>query len=578
MKRYNLLIFILVMMYSDKISALTPASQTEKKTVNVPMRDGVLLSTDIFFPGTGNDPLPVILMRTPINKGSIGSTVYYFVVRGYIVAVQDVRGRFASEGQWEPFVNEAEDGYDTIEWLAKQSWSNGKIGMMGGSYMAWVQFLAARLNPPHLAAIIPNCVPADPFLNSPWENGIFLLAPEAWWVSLMESGVKDYNNPQVIRESQKVKDDTNLYTLPVTDIDQKVFGKELAYWRAWLSHNKLDAYWEKASYMNSLKNLTIPVLLQSGWYDSHSIGTKLAWQELSKSFNSQVKMVIGPWNHANAVPSYPSTKNVGMEAAVDLTGMYLKWFDCWLRGIDNEFKHDSSVSIYVMNSKKWIDAEAYPLQETRYTRLYLSSNRGANSLGGDGKLSFLKPADKRRCDSYNYNPGDPTPAFIYRNSQGRKRSDEITASRKDILVYESDPLDSAITIAGPVSANIYASSSCVDTDWFVTLYAIDENDKYMPLVHGCLRARFRNSLSNPEFLRKNKLYEYAIDMWHTAIKLDKNWRIRVEIASADFPQYSRNLNTGGNNETEIEYLTAKQRIYHAGGKASCIILPVLPGE
>lgn len=554
---------------------LMAVPETEQKTVTIPMRDGILLSTDIHFPGNTQDKLPVILMRTPLNKENIGPEINYFVRQGYVVAIQDVRGRFASEGQWEPFVNEGEDGYDTIEWLARQTWCNGKVGMMGGSYMAWLQFLAARLNPPHLAAIIPNCVPADPFLNSPWENGIFLLAPEIWWANLMALPHLDITDPRVIRESHKIKDDPGLNTLPVSDIDQVILGRELPYWRNWLVHNTQDAYWEQASYLHAIKNITVPVLLQSGWYDTHAIGTKLAWQELSKSDDGFVKMVIGPWNHANLVPPYPSTKNVGLEANVNFLDLYRKWFDCWLKGTDNNIQEDPPVSLYVMNDKRWIHSDTYPLQETKFVRLYLGSQKGATYRGGDGKLSWNSFSGGRRFDSYRYDPADPTPAFIYRNARGRARADSIAFTRNDILVYESSRLESALTLAGPVTARIFAASTCEDTDWFVTLYAIDDADQYMPLVRGCIRARFRNSFSNPEPLRKNKIYEYVLDMWHTAIKLDKGWRIRVEIASADFPQYSRNLNTGGNNELESAFLTARQKIYCSGKHASFLILPVI---
>ena len=205
----------------------------------IPMRDGIKLSTDLFFPDNANQKLPVILIRTPINKTGLGYMSYYFASQGYIVAIQDVRGRFASEGKWEPFINEGDDGYDSIEWMATQKWCNGKVGMVGGSYMAHAQFLAAIKKPPHLITIIPHNLPADPFKNSPYENGIFLLAPELWWLNIIESGI-DVNNPAAIRESQKVKDDTNLFHLPVKDIDFLITGKKATYFSQWAEHNSND--------------------------------------------------------------------------------------------------------------------------------------------------------------------------------------------------------------------------------------------------------------------------------------------------------------------------------------------------
>lgn len=545
------------------------------ESFRIQMKDGVYLSTDIYFPDSLKQKIPAILIRTNINKNAIGFLPYYFISNGYAVAVQDVRGRFESEGLWEPYAYEAEDGYETIEWLAKQAWCNGKIGMLGGSYSAAVQLLAAKLKPPHLSAVIPHNLPADPFRNAPYENGILLLAPEMWWVNLIESNLKDYGDPIAIRESQKVKDDSNLYSLPVKKIDEKIIGREISYWQKWLEHNTNDYYWQSISYQESLSNLDIPILLFSGWYDTHSIGTKLAWEELSKSNNQKVKMIIGPWNHSNAVPRYPSTKNVGAEAYLDILDIFLKWFDRFLKDVDNEISSEQKTKLYVMNNSDWIETDSYPLKNTNYTPIYLSSHKGANSLLGDGKLIWKSSDQGKEYEEYIYNPADPTPAFLYRNSQGREKSDEITSARKDILVFEAAPLDTAMIILGPVTARLYASSSSVDTDWFINFYAINEKDEYMPLTHGCIRARFRNSLIEPQLLERNKIYEYNIDLWQTGIKLDHGWKIRLEISSADFPQYSRNLNTGKNNEMETEYEIATQRIYHSVKYPSCIILPVI---
>jgi putative CocE/NonD family hydrolase len=558
----------------DDISTVTQTYKVLKETVMIPMRDGIKLSTDLYMPAEVPGKVPVILMRTPTNKSSAGYLPYYFASKGYVVAVQDVRGRFASEGAWEPFITEGEDGYDAIEWLAQQQWCNGKAGMFGGSYMAHAQLLAAVNKPPHLTALIPHNLPADPFRNSPYENGIFLLAPELWWINFIELEL-DPNDPKALQESQKVKDDPNLSSLPVKNIDRLITGSEVPYFSEWTEHNTFDKYWQKAGYQDKLHELDIPVLLQSGWYDTHSIGTTLAWQELSSSGNRNIRMIMGPWNHANAIPPYPSVRKTGSEALVNLPDIYLEWFDFWLKGDDNRSIDNQAVRLYVMNDFRWIESDKYPLPQTSYKKLYFESTLGANSMKGDGRLIW-EPESAKPYDSYIYDPGDPAPAFIYRNSQGRTRSDAIASGRNDILVYESDKLDSAITVVGPVSAKLYASSDCRDTDWFVYLYAVNEKEEYLPVTHGCIRARFRNSLSEPVPLTRNKIYEYRIDMWHTGIKLDKGWKIRVEISSSDFPQYSRNLNTGKNNETENGYRSASQKVYHSAGYQSHILLPVIP--
>lgn len=569
------LIFSIIVLLGFLTNTNYASGNSEKKTVSIKMKDGIYLSTDLYFPDSLTEKVPAVLIRTNINKNSIGFLPYYFTANGYAVAVQDVRGRFESGGMWEPYVYEAEDGYETIEWLASQDWCNKKIGMLGGSYSAVVQLLTAKLKPPHLSAIIPHNLPADPFKNAPYENGILLLAPEMWWIYLIESNLKDYNDPAAIRESHKVKDDTNLFSLPVNKIPEKIIGKEIFYWQKWLEHNTNDDYWQKISYQESLSKLDIPILLFSGWYDTHSIGTKLAWQEISKSQNKNVKLIIGPWNHSNSVPKYHSTKNVGNEAYMDILNLFLQWFDHWLKDVDNQITNEPKTKLYVMNNASWIESDSYPLKNTDYVPIYLNSNKGSNSLLGDGKLLWSIPDQGKEYDEYLYNPADPTPAFLYRNSQGRKKSDEITASRNDILVFESEPLDTHMIVLGPLTAKLFASSSSVDTDWFINFYAVNEKNEYMPLTHGCIRARFRNSITESEFLEENKVYEYEIDLWQIGIKFDKGWKIRVEISSADFPQYSRNLNTGKNNEVESDFEIATQRIYHSKKYPSHIILPII---
>lgn len=549
--------------------------EVEKLTETVIMRGNIKLGVDLYFPKDSGQKFPAILIRTNTNKNSAGVLPYIFASQGYIVAVQDVRGLFSSDGVWEPWVNEAEDGYDTIEWLAKLKQCNGKVGMMGGSYSATTQLLAAKLNPPHLCAIIPHNLPADPFKNSPYENGIFLLAPEMWWVSIMESNEKEILDPRFLQKSHKIKDDTNYFSLPVYDLDTKIIGKKVDYWRKWLIHNTYDEYWEKGSYEKELRKINCPTLLLTGWYDTHSIGTQIARSELVAGGNKNVKLIIGPWNHSNSVPAYPTIKNTGKEASIDILSEFLRWFDFFLKEIPNGINMEPVVKLFVMNNSKWIEAGEYPLANTKFIPLFFSSDKPANASSGNGKLGWGMPVGGRKFNEYNYNPSSPTPAFIYRNARGRKIADSLTMLRDDILVFETEPFDSALCIAGPVLAKLFASSSCSDTDWFINFYAVNEENKYLPLTHGCIRARYRNGIDKPELLEADKIYEYEISLWQTAIKIDKGWRLKAEIASADFPQYSRNLNTGGNNETGVDFKTARQKVYHSVEFPSRLIIPVI---
>lgn len=555
-----------------------PEFETSKKTTMIPMRDGVKLSTDLYFPDSKQQKFPVILIRTPYKKEMSELEGKYYSRRGYVVAIQDVRGRFASEGKWEPFVNEAEDGYDSVEWLAAQDWSTGKVGMIGASYLGWVQFWAASEKPPHLTTIIPNVAPPDPFYNIPYEYGSFFILAALWWAEVVEKEATAELSQKTFFEIGDRKYEDILNHLPVIDLDKRIFGKKNNYWRKWVEHNVNDSYWERANFLEKFEELDIPVFLQSGWFDGDGIGTKLAYLRLKKSKNKYIKMVLGPWGHTDQASSLG--RDVGEEAAIDLQTMYLRWFDYWLKGIDNKIVEEPLVQLYTLNSEKWLKANTYPLPKTRFSKLYLSSKKGANTLNGDGKLIWDIPDKAREYDAYTYDPGDPTPAWQFRLRKGGKRQYErITGSRKDILVYETKPFSEPLTIAGPVSAKLYASSSAKDTDWFVTFQAVTEKGELIPLGNpwgrGTVRARFRNSTQKPELLEENKIYEYTIDLWHTGITFEKGWRIRVEVTSAFFPFFSRNLNTGGHNEMETKYIKADQKIYHSRDYPSYLLLPVV---
>jgi uncharacterized protein len=550
--------------------------ELERRTLSVPMRDGVWLVTDVYLPRGGRDKFPLVLLRTPYNRKTVDMEfgARYYASHGYAVAVQDVRGRFESGGTWVPFLHEAEDGYDAIEYLATQEWCNGRVGMLGGSYLAWAQFWAAKLKPPHLVTIIPHNVPSDPFRNSPYEHGVFLMTPQLWWTAVVEAGVTDLSHPK-FKEVEAIKHDERLASLPVVDLDRKIFGREIPYWRDWISHNSDDSYWDRARFLDGLKGLEIPVFLVSGWYDTQSIGTKHAWQALTESRSAFVKLIMGPWNHLNQVPKTAATKRVGSEAVIDLPQLYLRWFDRWLKGKHNGIDQEPRVQLYVLNAQRWIMADAYPEPRSGFRKLCFSSTRGANTLRGDGKLRWDEPGVSAEADSYIYSPSDPTPAPASRFTNGRKSFDEITSTRQDILVYESEPLEQTLTVAGPIQATIFASSSVLDTDWFVTLYALTDAGQHVQMVRGAVRARFRNSMRRMELLDPGRVYKYTIDLWHFGLQLEKGWKLRAEITSAYFPEFSRNLNTGGDNEMENEWANAHQRIYHSTEYPSHLLLPIV---
>ena len=575
--------------------------------VAVPMRDGVKLSTDIYRPAAAGTH-PVVLVRTPYKKEMSELEGKFYARRGYVCAIQDCRGRFASEGVWDPFFAEPADGYDTIEWLAAQPWSNGKVGMVGGSYLGWVQWWAAREAPPHLVTIIPNVAPPDPYFNIPYEYGAFFLLGAIWWADVLEQEATADLTGKTMQAIGEKKYARLLRHLPVVELDQIVLGKQNPYWRQWIEHPDNDAYWARASFLDSLGAVDIPVFHQSGWFDGDGIGSKLNYLAMAKHGHPHQKLTLGPWGHTAAATRLgPLETDFGPSAITDLERAYLRWLDRWLKGVDNGIDREPLVSLFVMGTDKWVTGKTYPLAGTELTKFYLASEAGANTSAGNGWLTTALPTCAA-SDTYLYDPGDPTPdpnfyfdpadtlepaagdstalgasaaPAVKEVSVEQLRAKaysyyaQVDRTRQDILVYDTEPLAGPLTFAGPISAVLYAGTSAADTDWFMRLSKVNASGQVFPLTHGVIRARYRNSFSTPAPVTPGEIYEYHLDLWQTGITIPQGERLRVEVASASFPTFSRNLNTGGHNETETSYVAATQTIYHDAAHPSHIVLPVL---
>jgi putative CocE/NonD family hydrolase len=564
------------------------------RNVGVPMRDGVALLTDLYRP-KADGKFPVVLIRTPYKKDMMEPQASYYARRGYVVAVQNCRGRFGSPGTWEPFIHEPRDGADAVEWLAKQPWSTGKVGMIGGSYVGWVQWWAASQRPPHLVTIIPNVSPPDPFYNIPYDYGVFFLKAAVWWAEVLDREVTaDLSGAKMLDLADK-KYSKLLRPLPVIDLDKTVLGKENPYWRRWIEHPVNDAYWEQANFLERLKDVNIPVFHQSGWFDGDGIGSKLNYLAMARAGHANQKLVLGPWGHTDEAARRHGDRDFGPEALMDMQRAYLRWFDHWLKGVDNGITKEPLVSLFVMGSNTWLHGDTYPLPGTRFEKWYLAGAGKANTSRGDGLLSPEAPREEGVHDRYTYDPGDPTPdpedyeepdapadkgGPKVTSSEEKKKAAEayhgrVTDRREDVLVYTTKPLDRPLTFAGPLEAVLYASTSARDTDWFVRLAEVDDKGKIFQLAEGKVRARYRRTTKEPELLEPGKVYEYHLDLWQTGITIPKGSRLRVEVASASFPSFSRNLNTGGHNETETRFVKAEQKVYHDKRYTSHVLLPVV---
>jgi len=378
----------------------------------------------------------------------------------------------------------------------------------------------------------------------------------------------------------------------VIDLDEKVLGKKNKYWRRWIEHPVNDDYWEQANFLDHLEKVRIPVFHQSGWFDGDGIGSKLNYLRMRSHGHPYQKLVLGPWGHIAVAHRMVGDRDFGPEAIIDLPREYLRWFDHWLKGVDNGIDTEPLVSIFVMGKNTWLHGDTYPLPQTRFEKWYLTSDGNANTSKGDGGLTKEVPPVDCPPDRYTYDPGDPTPNPSYfeeseedeakvraveeKKKQREEHHERVTQSRRDILVYQTEPLGEPLTFAGPVSAVLYASSSARDTDWFMRLMEVEASGKIFELAEGKIRARFRSSMRRPELLEPGEICEYKLDLWQTGITIPRGHRLRVEVASASFPLFSRNLNTGGHNEVETKYVPAEQVVYHDEKHPSHVLLPVIP--
>jgi len=553
----------------------TRSTRPDNGTALVPMRDGVTLATDLYFPDSNVPPYPTVLIRTPYNKRWLEGYGTYYARSGFAVAIQDVRGRWESEGEWEPFVHEGADGYDTIEWLAAREWSTGKIGMVGGSYSGTVQFAAAIERPPHLVTIVPNVAAAMPFDNVPREGGVLALGWAIRWTDIVENARTGQELQAKVQASITQDWTRQLSGLPIVELDSAVVGRDIPYFNDWASHQPEDQYWNAMSYLSALDSIEIPVFLQSGWFDPGSRGARLAFEHLTKGVKRPIRLLLGPWPHGDQGTRYIDGVDMGAAAERDLMAEYRQWLDYWLTTDASDAPAEPGVEVYVMGANRWLSGHSYPLDGTSVKHLYLASGASDSAVGG---LEWDPPSEPDAFDRFTYDPGAPTPSFhaaLKRGALAEYR--QRISSGRDVLVYETPPLDQSLHLIGPIEATIYASSSAPDTDWVATLYGITESgeERVIGLTFGILRARYRESMMNPSPLQPGTVYPFVIDLGHTAVTIEPGERLRLEIASAAFPEFSRNLNTGGNNELGTEWVEAEQRVYRTSMQPSHVLLPII---
>jgi putative CocE/NonD family hydrolase len=551
----------------------TPGAEAVKIEFNrrVPMRDRVELSADIYRPEAAGR-YPVILSRTPYTKTSASTLkiAKYFVSHGYVFVAMDVRGRGDSDGVFVPYVNDGLDGYDAIEWCAAQAWSTGKVGTIGGSYNGIIQWLTAVQQPPHLAAMIPMVSPSDPFVE--WPTGLPLPQTLSWF---------HFTSGHVAQNMEAV-DWTKLYShLPMITMDDAM-GRPNGNWDDEIKHSKLDNWWEPRRYQNKFDQVKVPALGISGWYDDEQIGTPLNFagmtgKTIDEKVRSSQKMLMGPWPHAINSTSKLGEVDFGSTAIVDLNDTWLRWFDYWLKGIDNGVMKEPPVRIFVMGENAWRSENEWPIGRTQWAKYFIHSNGRANTLNGDGSLSTTEPANET-TDSYKYDPANPVPFITDASFAQIGGPDDYrkVEERADVLVYTSEVLSADVEVCGPIKVKLFASSSARDTDFMAKLIDVWPNGFAQRLSDGMVRARFREGMDKPSLIEPGRAYGYDLDLWNTCQLYKKGHRIRLEISSSAFPKYDRNLNTGAALGETAEMQVAEQKIYHDREHASYVLLPLVP--
>jgi uncharacterized protein len=534
-----------------------------KLHVRVPMRDNVRLDTNVFHP-EGGGRFPTVLIRTPYGKGADLPAGYQsFINHGYAVVMQDVRGRYASAGVFDALNQEGPDGYDTLNWIAAQPWSDGQIGMIGGSYLGIAQWRVALLNNPHLKAIFPVVSGSDEYRDRYYSTGGALkLGHRLLWLS------QNLTAPG----AAKPKFNDYINHLPLRTIDRAATRQTLGFYQTVLNHPAYDSFWKGQSVLENIDKVRVPVFSVGGWYDNYvesDLDAFAALHKLHGQLDDKHRIMIGPWAHNMSTPF--EGVNYGDDSSSPIRSYQIEWFDHWLKGAPEEARpfspetwhavraevDEAPVHIFVMGVNRWRDEPAWPLGRARNTPFYLSSAGSANSLSGDG---VLQPKQERANmpDLFTYDPRNPVPTHG-------------GAVCCDPKIFPWGPMDQR-----PISVVLYASTSAADTDFTAKLVDVFPDGEARNLTDGVLRIRYRQGLDKPELAQPGEVYPLTIDAGVTSNVFLAGHSIRLEISSSNFPRFDRNPNTGRPFADETTLKKAQQVVYHSRQYPSHILLPVIP--
>ena len=571
------------------------------------MRDGTVLRANIYRP-VGEDRWPVLLTRTPYGKDFPNSSPVLDPLlaarRGYVVIVQDTRGRFASAGEWDPMRNEALDGVDTIAWAAQLPYSNGQVGTFGASYLGFTQWSAAIHHPEALKVMAPYITWNNPFNGQLFRGGALELGISASWQLMMGANVLmrrhalDTDPRQlgydIFMWSRQVDalGNQGYYSLPLKEfgpIQNNNVGP--AFFEA-IKHPMDREYVESIDLHGKQELVTVPAFNIGGWYDIFLQDTLENFRVMRERGSTpearQSKLLIGPWAHTSASnPIGEMSFGIASTAGLlnlqgDVMSMQLRWFDHFLKGLDTGVIGEAPIKLFVMGANVWRDEQEWPLARAVETRYYLHSNGQANSLRGDGTLSTRAP-EAETADHYDYDPANPImtrggsllmtaefPAGVF--------DQRATEERADVLVYTTPVLEQDTEVTGPISLHLWASSSASDTDFVARLVDVHPSGYAQNLTDGIIRARYRDFERGaaPTLIEAAKVYEFILDLWSTSNVFKQGHRIRLDVTSSNFPRWDRNPNTGHDFGADSELVVAHQAILHDAEHPSFVLLPVIP--
>ena len=562
-----------------------------ERSTMVAMRDGVRLATDIYRPKGVAGALPTIVIRLPYGKSTYRAATVpaeYFASHGYAVAVQDVRGKFASEGDYTVYQGDMTDWTDMLDWVVKQPWSTGNIGTYGCSYLGEGQIVAAQQrHPNHIAALaqaaggnIGRVGRRREFWGSV-EGGAFAMSINFGWMPVFASIDKG------ARPAPNVDIASFLKTLPTIDMADRA-GSPSWDWRNFLERSPDDPWWDKQGYLSPNDSVGVAALHVSSWFDMAQEQLEVAEIFRKNGINERARnnqyAIISPTTHCASEGARSATKvgdlDVG-DARLHYWETYLAWYDRWLKGNARALDTMPKIQYYTIGRNAWQKSDTWPVKGMRETTYYLRSDGGANTRNGNGRLSLEAPK-RERADTFTYDPGNPVPARggsicctgNPKDQPGSYDQSDIE-QRPDVLVYTTDVLRDGLEITGPIRAAVYLSSDAPDTDITIKLTDVFPDGKSMNIQEGITRVRYRDSFAKPTMMTKGKVYEVPVDLHGTSWYLQPGHRLRMEVSSSNFPRFDRNLNTGGKNYDETKWRSAKNTIHHDGTYASRLILPVV---